>query len=309
MPNIFNQTGGTGTPKIDLGGCVLYLPLHRTDMVSRGGRIVQGTGTMAVSPLGLSVGINSVEALTAGTFLIYSPYGGTCASDGATITGSPVTLNTGGLTTVTTGVTTGTFTVTTNNVIKSKDSISRSCTITGATWGITGGNFDGVDDFLTIPNAPALNPTAGITLAAWIKPSANGMIFTKDGGMAGTRQWQLRLSSGKLYVRLWNSSDTEVGVTGNTPVTMGVWHYVAVTYNKDTGVNNLILYLNGQADGNGTQTGDIKVTTRVLYLASGEVATSPIPFKGTIGEVLIYNRGLTLSEVQNNYLATKWRYK
>ena len=51
--------------------------------------------------------------------------------------------------------------------------------VSGATWTTQGkfGSallFDGVNDWVTVAHAPALNLTTGMTLQAWVYPTANG---------------------------------------------------------------------------------------------------------------------------------------
>jgi len=43
-------------------------------------------------------------------------------------------------------------------------------------------------------------------------------------------------------------------------------------------------------------------------LIIGEARNLARDFDGRIGEVRLYNRALTPLEIENNYLATKWRY-
>jgi hypothetical protein len=65
----------------------------------------------------------------------------------------------------------------------------RTGTLSGATWTTQGEfgaalAFDGLNDWVTIPDAPALDLTTGMTLAAWVYPTAtSGVrdILIKEG--------------------------------------------------------------------------------------------------------------------------------
>ena len=54
---------------------------------------------------------------------------------------------------------------------------SNNGTIHGATWtgGILSGSaldFDGVDDYMSVPHSPELNPSSAVSVEAWVKPDA-----------------------------------------------------------------------------------------------------------------------------------------
>ncbi len=308
------MTGGNfGSPKLDLGGCVFHAPLWRPDMVARGGSIVSGTGTMAVTPLTLAVGANTVTALTAGTFIITLPQAGTCASGDATITGSPVTIPAGVATTVTTGVTTGTFTVTTSNIIRSKDSIGHLCTVTDATWNYQGRTFDGVDDKIAIPDGPAFD-WVDLTLWAWVKfstTSGERMICLKDhDSNRGEFYWRAMASAGQQVPDInFPTMPSGVGLIGNTAANDNNWHMLGMTYKgiaAGTSINRL--YLDGQIDKEITNQGyPIQPKTNDFWIGLYTDNTSGL--LGTIGELGASIREYSPLEMQNIYLATKWRYR
>ncbi len=290
-------------PKIDTGGLVLDLPLWRPDMVALGGNIESGTGTMAVTPVNLAVGANTITATGAGTFIVTMPQGGTVASGTATITGSPVTISAGVATSVTTGVTTGTFTVTTSNIIRSMDSTGHLCTVTGATWGYQGRTFDG-DDFIELGNPTALQITgAAITVALWIKftdANLGTVILSKWGdqsayimyfGGAGNPTFAVNTSSSVALTSLSTNND-------------GAWHFICGFYD---GANVNLEVDNVAANTPAAQTGNIaSASTTVRIARYGDAFTGY--FIGNIGGVFIFNRSLPFTERLRLYQATKWRY-
>ncbi len=305
------MTGGNfGSPKLDLGGCVFHAPLWRPDMVARGGSIVSGTGTMAVTPLTLAVGANTVTALTAGTFIITLPQAGTCASGDATITGSPVTIPAGVATTVTTGVTTGTFTVTTSNIIRSKDSIGHLCTVTDATWNYQGRTFDGTNDYIVIPDNVAFDWTS-LTLMAWINCTNTGtqqQIMCKDGVVRGDFYW---CKTNSDYLRLalkadsgWHDAIDDTTNVGNTGCRL-----VASTYQGVADGTSIIThYIDGVQ---GVQVTNAKypitLTNQSIYV--GVYSDLSEDFAGIIPEVWICVRALSASEMMRIYQAIKRGYR
>lgn len=309
------KTGGWGNPKLDLGGCVLYLPLWRPDMVASGGAITSGTGTMTVSPLALAVGANTITAATAGTFIITSPVGGTCASvgGGATITNSPVTITAGVATTVSTGVTTGDFTVTTSNIIRSKDSNNHSCTITEATWDLYGRAADGTNDKITCPAISQLSNATKATILVWANDTAASY---------GSGRWLFAHKlTNALRVGFQQGTATTpyvyfVNTTGTahytfTP-TSGVFYHLALVFDgTQTGnANRIKVYVNTVQqtltfdDNAPASLGDMTGASFTLFND-----TSLSYWQGGMGAIWIYTPlAMSIAEIANNYLATKWRY-
>ncbi len=293
------KTVSWGTPRIDMGGCVLYAPLWRPDMVARGGSVVSGTGTMAVTPLNLAVGANTVTSLTAGTFTITIPQGGTCASNGATIIGSTVTIPAGVATTVDTGVTTGTFTVTPSNIIRSRDKNNRALTVIDDLWTPQGRDFDGLDDYITTPNL--FSGTGDITIEVWVKTiSLVADQYVVFIGTAGASQGIVcEVAVGYFALAIYGSATLK----SNSLVTDGAFHHcVATVY----GGSHERIYVDRVLQ---TATRDDAydiVAAAVNYISSYGGA---VPVDGIIGEVRVYARALSVGEIQQNYLATKWRYQ
>ena len=294
---------------MDLGGCVFYAPLWRPDMVSRGGSIKSGTGTMAVTPLALAVGANTITATGAGTFLVSSPFGATVATGTATITGSPVTVSAGTTATVTTGVTTGNFTVTTNNVIHSKDRTNHLCTITGTTWSYQGRVWDG-NDVISASTVTAGGFFGGAhTLIAWANLGAwanNREIisackadlasYSMIGFATATKKFTCNVSKAGVGENIVTSSGTYNNDTN--------WHFLASTVDADGHINHFLV--DGVDMGTtSTFTNDI---SNIDGFYMGALVTATNVWYGTIGEGLVYNRELSLGEIEKIRQATKWRY-
>ena len=82
--------------------------------------------------------------------------------------------------------------------------------------------FDGVDDYITVPDGASLNPTGGITVSAWIKadtwqPNAwQGSIVSKDEWDGANSGYALRCGeNGRLSFNLSLDSGWAEAVTGN----------------------------------------------------------------------------------------------
>lgn len=195
--------------------------------------------------------------------------------------------------------------------ITSKDFSAHSCTVTGATWGNQGRTFDGADDKIAIPNVASLRPTTALTVVAWVYPTALAserliLGHINDSGV-NRRSWMLLIDSSQKF-KFYCSSD---GTHGNsdsqasaTTATVDTLYHVAVTYSPTA----LTIYINGVADGNKNPSVNslYENTTDDLYV--GVDANSGRDFAGRIGEVLLYSRTLTDTEILNHYQNTKRVY-
>jgi N,N-dimethylformamidase beta subunit-like protein/concanavalin A-like lectin/glucanase superfamily protein/galactose oxidase-like protein/Big-like domain-containing protein/Kelch motif protein len=175
-------------------------------------------------------------------------------------------------------------------------------TITAATWTTGGKNgnalsFNGTNAWVTIADAADLDLTNGMTLEAWVKPSAlsgwNSVVMKE--GTATTMSYTLYANDGNP----WPSGTVHIGtldreVVGTAPVALGVWTHLAATYDGAT----LRLYVNGVQVGSRAQTGSIAVSTRALRIGGNAVWGEY--FNGLIDDVRVYNRALSAAEIQTD---------
>jgi hypothetical protein len=150
-------------------------------------------------------------------------------------------------------------------------------------------------NYLLVNNAPELNPSNQITIAAWIKPSSTGTQYViKKGRQDQTNGYEISLSSdGKVFVRFNQASSGDafrVNSTANYP-TNGTWMHVAATYDGQT----IKLYINGvlQASKNAS----FQIAANNLPLAIGAQDDGYRGFAGAIDGVRFYNRALTAAEI------------
>ena len=172
-------------------------------------------------------------------------------------------------------------------------------TLSGATWTTSGKfgsalSFDGVNDWVTVADAAALDLTSGMTIEAWVYPAALG----------AWRTVALKESSAGLAYGLYAndnaparpSGQVNLGgpdrvVQGNGPLPLNTWSHIALTY----GGGNLRLFVNGVQVGTKAQTGNILTTASPLRIGGNSVWGEY--FSGRIDELRIYNRALTAAEI------------
>ncbi len=299
------RTSAWATPRLDLAGCVFYAPLWRPNMVARGGSIINGTGTMDVTPQALAVGANTITVTAAGTLIVSMPEGGTVASGTMTVTASPVTISAGIATTITTTGAIGNITCTPSNIIRSKDNNNRALTVTAATWGVQGRVYGGPSNYIDFTGSTGgLTAMPTMSLELWLKHTGGaGAIYVVDGWAGSAATCLLRISSNVFDWRVFSGVSSGVQ-TGTTALNDSKFHHGVFTYDGA----NLHTYIDGVEEGNTVaMTGALE--TIADWTIGADRGHSGAYFTGTIGEIRIYKRALSAGGAMRDTQATKWRYQ
>ncbi len=193
----------------------------------------------------------------------------------------------------------------------SSDGHGYECTVTDSLWRFDGRYFDGTNDYISIPDHASLDITDAVTVEAWVNPSDMGsgspLIHSVVSKGVYTSSYLLAWEAGEIWTgRINNETAGSIAITG-----FGSFDHIVIRYDKDGGAGaQLVMILNGVV---GTYHADystaIGTNNDPLYIAEERIPTQDRTLIGCVGEIRIYNRGLTLLEVQRNYLATKWRYQ
>ena len=172
-------------------------------------------------------------------------------------------------------------------------------TLAGATWTTAGQagsalSFDGVNDRVNINDAVALDLTGGMTLEAWVYPTALSgwrTVLMKEGpgGFVYVLYAHDNAPRPAAYIRV---GGVDVDVVGVGPLPLNTWTYLATTYDGAT----LRLYVNGAFVGSQTAGGSIQVSTGRLRIGGNAVWGEW--FAGRIDGVRVYNRALSSDEIQ-----------
>jgi glucose/arabinose dehydrogenase len=177
-------------------------------------------------------------------------------------------------------------------------------TISGATWTTAGrsGNalvFDGVNDWVTVADHASLDLTTGMTLAAWVFPTAHGngvwrnvIIKERTGGEAYNLYSNVDLNVPQVWID--PNANTWLDARGTSQLPLNAWTHLAATFNGST----LILYVNGVQVGSRAVSGAILTSTGALRIGGNSVWGEF--FQGRIDEIRIYNRALTQPEIQTD---------
>lgn len=181
-------------------------------------------------------------------------------------------------------------------------------TINGATWttGKCGSalSFNGVNNYVEVPDNNSLHISDGITIEAWIKPTDTAQWRTIISKFVGSRKdIYFFLYSGKLGVALDGpqSSDWKP----NVPISTGTWTHVSVTYDG----SHLRLFKNGAEAASKGASGSLSLATNTNPLYIGKNTKWGEYFKGSIDEVRIYERALSPEEIKAHYEVGKIKWK
>jgi hypothetical protein len=185
----------------------------------------------------------------------------------------------------------------TGNMASDSSGFARHGTlIAGPVWvsqKFNGGlRFDGVDDYVDVPDAPQLNPTSALTMATWFNSadiSAGGILISK--GTSGD-QFHLRIFAGSVRVRLTTGGNM-FSYEPAYSFTSGAWYHLAAVYDG----TNLVIYVNGSPIGKPyPASGSLYVTSVNLNLGKRSGAFNNY-FNGVLDDVRIYSRALSAREI------------
>jgi len=158
--------------------------------------------------------------------------------------------------------------------------------------------FDGTDDYVDCGNDPSLD-IGDFTIEAWVKRSVAGTahaILSKSNGFP--HELLLRFdNTNKISLLIGDKSNSDTLTTSGTYETD--WYHVVVTWIDSTKAAKI--YVDGNEVSSDTLDYSID-TDGISFVVGASVETgSGARFNGIIDEVHVYNRALTLAEIQGHY--------
>ncbi|MCD4697835.1 MAG: T9SS type A sorting domain-containing protein [Bacteroidales bacterium] len=161
--------------------------------------------------------------------------------------------------------------------------------------------FDGIDDYIFIPNSPELVfGNDNFSIVSWIYPTdytgnkGLNAIITKHN--YDDASWLFRVrkhsSTGNIPKLNFETDFPTHRYYGNAEVTINEWHMAAVVRSG----NNYTLYLDGNIDCAFIE--DESFTTTYPVMISGQGNCTDERFTGKIDDIRIYNRNLSEDEIE-----------
>jgi subtilisin family serine protease/subtilisin-like proprotein convertase family protein len=180
----------------------------------------------------------------------------------------------------------------------------------GFSAGKVGGAFDfnGLNSYLTVSDAPSLDFTTNMTVEVWINPRSWGgaprEILSKWGGPSNQRSYTLSINTSGLAYLLVSSDGGGVNnqvVFSSTVMPLNTWTHLAAVYD---GVN-LRMYVNGLLENTVAWPQGLFPGTAPLLIGATRASLSSVTsyFNGMIDEPTLFRRALTAGEIADIYLA------
>ena len=155
--------------------------------------------------------------------------------------------------------------------------------------------FDGVDDYVSVPDSPAFDLDT-FSVGAWVFPtqwkSQRQPLITKlNFGMF------IQQNSGQVYILLQDGScgASYVGYSTDRGLNLNRWNHVMMTYDG----SQLRSYINGEADKFGPGPASLCHNDQPITL--GRIMGVYTPFAGRLDDARIYSRALSELEVKALY--------
>jgi len=166
-------------------------------------------------------------------------------------------------------------------------------------------SFDGVDDYVEVPDSPSLDITRKITIEALVltRVHAEKMIINKENWEVPERNYRLQiLSDGRFefsfYDGGWRLYESNSIVPLNTLV------YLAAAFDEDT--DEVKLYMNGELDV--VLSSPYSLIPNVHPLLIGDSLPRGWVWDGIIAHVRLYSRVLTEREIKAHHRYLSQRF-
>ena len=163
-------------------------------------------------------------------------------------------------------------------------------------------SFDGIDDYIKVKQSISLEPTQGLTLAAWVNgTSMGGWLIRKSNAFTSGYILSLLGFGNDFQIRLANMSTgaCTVAVGADVPNFRNTWVFLTGTY--DLASKTAKLYVNGNLINTQTNACYLMQHSGDLFFAADTFETSHV--KAYMDDIRIYNRALSVAEIQQLYTA------
>ena len=195
-------------------------------------------------------------------------------------------------------------------------------TLNGTTFSIADNgifDFDGTDDNIELSTNINFDKTDPFTINSWIKVNSVGgsdydIVITNQTNSGNYRGYYVQIGPSGIIRFIFRSglSDRFFFDTSAT-LSAGAWNNVCITNNGNNNSTSVKTFINGAGVSTSETTGTSAISgttngTIAPIIGSRQTGASSNPFNGDIGNIQIYNRALSATEVLHNYNALKSRF-
>ena len=157
--------------------------------------------------------------------------------------------------------------------------------------------------YVDCENNPILNQEfTGLTIEAWVNPkvlAAESTIAAKWAWTASGDHIGFFLFNGKGLIAVADGVTSEQGFTGKKVINENEWAHVAATWDSKDFSHQI--FINGELDSNGKQTGKgINTKSGETLKIGAQITGTARYFTGLIDEVAIYGKILTDTEIKRD---------
>ena len=157
--------------------------------------------------------------------------------------------------------------------------------------------FDGLGNHVVVPDSDSLDVSAELTITVWVK--LDDLLKLKDVlRKHGSYAMEMTFAN-VVLMNTWVGGIWATGqAIGGPALQPGVWYFLAgvdlpEALEEEAGLE---LYIDGVRVADGNKKGDVDITVEPLHI--GTATPGWLPFGGTIDEVKIFNKALTVDEIQ-----------
>jgi hypothetical protein len=175
-------------------------------------------------------------------------------------------------------------------------------------------NYDGVNDYIQMPNTTSLNSTNTITIMLWEKTSGSFDV-TNTWGMQMVGRGEYGDPRNSMDIRIRATGDTAIfgyeygsgtnenSAIGTTDIADGLWHHITAIWNGST----CFVFVDGVQEGNASCT-NTPGPFDEHWIIGKSLFTTQDYFNGSVDEVRILNRSLSDTEVYQYYASNLRKY-
>jgi len=161
-------------------------------------------------------------------------------------------------------------------------------------------SFDGVDDYVEIPQQPSLTPVDAMTLEAWMYFNRLSYSVYQESISKGTHLgYRFNVAANTKFVYFLVNTVGGYDAIGTPDLQEGKWYHLVGTYNSTN--NKLSVFVNGvEYSKTHIYGGKLNIALDSLWIGRRSDAGF---FKGLIDNVRIYNAATSISQVKESYYA------